>query len=450
MRRSWRLVAAVLALLLPGVSTATEFGYGLGYSATHSNNITLSNTNPQADWLSIAKGQLALEEDGLRNFGARVYSQLEYDHYQHQIFSNQTMFTLNSAATWAMRPRVLSWTAEDYYGQVPIVPFASVTPSNMQSVNVLTTGPTALARIDPLNTLELGMRYDNFHSSVANNDSYRVGGFAGWLYQYSPVTVFSLNYHGQNARYMQNVLASGYDRQDMFLRMDTRFPTTAWVVDLGDTWLHQSVLGRVSGLYARLLMSRQITKDTALSVTAISTITDVEDQVLSAESTSGIVGGSSVGTDIYRQDSVDAAYSVAGPLGMDSVDLFDQKLKYYTSPLSQEQAGVGVQFGYQFSGTLLGSLFGGYSRTRFYDNSVINRDGNEGVGLTYEARPSIFVGLKGQISRQQSTSAANSYTEKQIVLSVSYYSNFTFVNAGTVVPPLTEQDNITRDIMYGR
>ena len=449
--RTWWLTAlGLLFFSIPTVSAATELGYGLGYSAVHSNNMALSSTDPRADWLNIAKGKLALQENDLQNFSARVYSQLEYDDYQHQVFSNQTLFTLNSAATWMIKPQSLSWTAEDYYGQVPIIPFATVTPNNIQNVNVFTTGPNMLVRMDPLNTLAFGARYDNFHAGVANNNSNRVGGFVGWLYQYSPVTVFSLNYHGTHAKYTQNVAASGYNRQDLFLRMNTHLQETAWVADLGGTWLNQTGPGSVNGVYARLLASHRLTESSTVGVTAMSTITDTEDAILSAETVGGISGGISVGTDIYRQDSVSTTYTYSAGYSTDSISLFDQKLKYYTAPLDQLQTGAGVQMGYQFSGTLLGSIFGSYARSKFYESSVINRIGQGGARLTYEARPNIFLALEGQVTRQRSNAAANSYSENRIVLSVSYYSNFAFVNAGSVAPSLMEQDNIARDIMYSR
>ncbi|MHB8257509.1 MAG: hypothetical protein ACYDHY_03285 [Acidiferrobacterales bacterium] len=453
-RTWWPTALGLLVFSIPTLSAATELGYGLGYSAVHSNNMALSSTDPRADWLNVAKGKLAWQENNLRNFSARVYSQLEYDDYQHQVFSNQTLFTLNSAATWMIKPQSLSWTAEDYYGQVPIIPFATITPNNIQNVNVFTTGPNVLVHVDPLNTLAFGARYDNFHAGVANNNSNRVGGFVGWLYQYSPITVFSLNYHGEHTKYTQNVAVSGYSRQDLFLRMNTHLQDTAWIADLGGTWLNQRLnqtgRGNVNGVYARLLASHRLTERSTVDVTAMSAITDTEDAILSAEAVGGIASGTTVGTDIYRQDSVSATYTYSRGYSTDSVNLFDQKLKYYTAPLDQQQTGADVQLGYRLSGMLLGNIFGSYVRSRFYESSVINRIGQEGAGLTYEARPNIFLGLEGQVTRQRSNAAANSYSEKRIVLSISYYSNFAFVNAGNVVPSLMEQDNIARDIMYSR
>ncbi|MHB8346113.1 MAG: hypothetical protein ACYDHM_02825 [Acidiferrobacterales bacterium] len=446
----WPVALGLLFLSIPSLAAATELGYGLGYSAVHSDNMALSSTNPQADWLNIGKGKLALEENDLQDFSARLYSTLEYDDYQHHIFGNQTLFTLNSAATWMIKPRTLSWTAEDYYGQVPIIPFATATPNNIQNVNVFTTGPNIFIPLDPLNSLELGARYDNFHAGVANNNSNRGGAFAGWLYQLSPITVLSLNYHGVHAHYTQNISTTGYNRQDLFLRVDTHLQESAWIADLGGTWLNQAGTRNVNGIYARLLAAQQLTESSTVDVTAMSMITDTEDAILSAESVGGIASGTTVGTDIYRQDSVSATYTYNMGDSTDSINLFDQKLKYYTAPLDQEQTGGNIQVGYRLSGTLFGSIFGGYARSRFYESSVINRIGQEGVRLTYEARPNIFLGLEGQTTRQQSNAAANSYSEDRIVLSVSYYSNFAFVNAGSVTPSLMQQDNIARDIMYSR
>lgn len=444
---------AALGLLLfsvPALSTATDFGYGLGYSAMHSDNMALAAIDPRADWLDIAKGELAFKESNLQNFSARVYSQLEYDDYQHQIFSNQKLFTLNSAATWMIKPQRLTWTAEDYYGQVPIVPFATVTPNNLQNVNVFTTGPNVFVRMDPLNTLELGARYDNFYAGVANSNSNRVGGIVDWLYQYSPLTVFSLNYQNEHAQYTQNVVASGYGRQDLFLRMDTHLRQTAWIGDLGETWLRQTGPGNIGGVYAKLQVSQQMTQTSAVSMSAASTITDTEDAILSAEQVGGIAGGTTVGTDIYRQSGINVTYTHNPSYGTDSITIFDQKLKYYTAPLDQQEMGESVSLGHQISGTLLATVFGSDARTRSYDTSIMVHDSLGGMRLTYEVRPDIFLGLEGQVTRQRSNVSAEAYSDKQILLSVSYYSNRAFVNSAAVSPPLMEQNRAAQNLPYSR
>ncbi len=434
---------------VPTVSTAADYGYSLGYSATHSNNMALADTNRSPDWLNSAQARFAFQENELPTVTGRLYSQLERDEYANHTFDNQTLFLLNSAATWMIRPQ-FSWTGEDYYGQIPINPQATNTPNNIQNVNVFTTGPNWLLRMDPLNSLELGARYDNFHSDTGNNNSNRVSAFAGWLYQYSPITVFSLNYNAQHSAYAQNAGNSGYDRQDLFLRMNARRPYAALIMDLGNTWLKQSGPGSVTGVYARLLASRQLTETSTASLSAGSTITDTAEQILASEGVGTVAAGSIASTDTYRLTDVDANYLNSEGYVTDSIDLFYDRLKYYTAPLDQYATGTYVNLGYEFSRAFSGSVFGSYRRTLFYTGSIVNRDNTEGSQLTYRVRPNLFLGLLGQETRRRSTAVGSSYSETRVVMSITYYSNYSLITAGNVAPPLVQRDSVERELLFSR
>jgi len=448
------LVAVGLLLFsIPAASSAVDYGYGVGYRAERSNNMALASVHPKTDWLNVTQAEFALQDTTSPDLNARLYSQVEYDNYAYNTFNNQTLFFLNSAGTWAIKPQRLSWTAEDYYGQIPINPLATNTPKNMQDVNVFSTGPNLFLRMDPLNSLELGARYGNYHTNFQSTNSNRVSGFGGWLYQYSPITVFSLNYQVQDAGYTDKVVNSRYTRHDLFLRMATRRPDAALIMDLGNVWLQQSRVHNITGVYARLLASEQVTQNSALGLTAISTITDTADTILSAQGVSAATSGTIAGTDIYRLKHVDASYTHSRAYGADTVRLFSERLEYFTAPLSQTVTGASVDLGYQLSGTLFGSVFGRYARTRYDTTGILYRDAQEGARLTYETRPDLFLGLEGRLTRRRSSDPGSSYSEARIIFSVTYYSNYLVANAGSAdsgAPPLTERDPVQRDLLYSR
>lgn len=446
-----RLVAVGLFLAsIPATSSAVDYGYGLGYRAEHSDNMALTSTNPRNDWLNVAQAQFALQDVTSPNVTARIYSLLEYDDYLHNTFNDQTLFFLNSAATWFIRPQRLSWTAEDYYGQIPINPFAVNTPNNMQNVNVFSTGPNLFLRMDPLNSVELGARYGNYHAGAQNTNSDRASGFVGWFYQFSPITVFSLNYQGQNADYTSNVVSSRYTRNDLFFRMVTRRPDVALITDLGNTWLHQSETANISGVYARVLASKQLTEASSLSFTAMSTTTDTADTILAAEGTAAVTSGTIVGTDIYRLKHVDVTYTHGRAYGTDRIRLFSERLNYFTAPLDQELTGARIDLGNRLTGTLFGSVYGSYIRTKYDATSVVNRDGQEGVRFAYEMRPDWFLGLEGRRTRRLSNAPDTAYSEDRVILSITFYSNPALVTAGSGAPSLIERDPVERDLLYSR
>ncbi len=444
------VAAGLLLFSVPAVSSAVDFGYGLGYRAEHSNNMALVSANPSTDWLNVAQAEFALQELDSPNVTGRLYSKLEYDNYVHHTFDNQTLFFLNSAGTWSISPQRLTWTAEDYYGQIPINPFAVNTPNNMQNVNVFSTGPNLFLRMDPLNTLELGARYGNYHADTGSTNSNRGSAFAGWFYQLSPITVLSLNYQGEHAGYTSSAVGSGYTRNDLFARMAMRRPYGALIMDLGNTWLQQTNVADISGIYARLLASQQLTEASTVSFTATSTLTDTADTILAAQGVGAVTSGTIVGTDIYRLKHADVAYTHRRTYGTDRIRIFSERLDYYTAPLDQELTGADADMGFQLTGTLLGSIYGRYVRTRYFANSGVNRDGQEGVRLAYETRPNLFLGLEGRLTRRQSTIPGSSYSEARVILSITYYRNSELINANSGAPALIERDRIERDLLFSR
>ncbi len=443
------LVLGLLSVVLPEVSMAANVGYGLSYSATHSDNITLANTNPTPDWLSSTQAQVAWQDNDTPTVAARLYSQLRFDEYARHTYDRQTYFLLNSAATWLVTP-AFSWTGEDYYGQVPINPFVSNTPNNLENVNVFTTGPNWAVQMDPLNTLELGARYSNFYSDTGANGSNQGAAFAGWLFKFSPITVLSLNYHAQHSTYTQVAGNAGYDRQDLFFRAITRRPYAALVTDLGNTWLNQTGAQRLSGVYGRLLASRQLTEANTFSLSAQSTLTDTTEQVLSAGGVGLVNTGTIATTDVYRQDQLDVIFSHLRSYGLDSLHFYSYRMNYYTAPLDEKITGGDATLAFPLSATLRGSVTGSYSRSYLYATSTVNWDGIEAAQLTYQARPNIFLGLLGQLTQRQSTDAAFSYNEARFMLSISYYSNFSLINSASVAPPLIQRDAVERDLLFSR
>lgn len=443
------LALGLLSLVIPGASVAADFGYGLGYSATHSDNITLANTNPKSDWINSAQAQVAWQESDLPTVTARLYSQLQYDAYARHTYGDQTYVLLNSAATWMITPQ-FSWTGEDYYGQVPINPFLSNTPNNLQNVNVFTTGPNWAVRIDPLNLLELGARYSNFHSDNGNNDSNQGAAFAGWQFQYSPITVLSLNYRAQHSTYTQIAGNAGYDRQDLFFRMVSRRRYAAFVTDIGNTWLNQTGAKHLTGVYARLLASRQLTETNTVSLSAQSAITDTAEQILSSGGVGLVSAGTIASTDVYRLDQLDWNFSHSRIIGMDNLHLYIDRLNYYTLSSDERITGGDFSLAFPFSVTFIGSIFGSYSHTLSYATSTVDRDGIEGAQLSYRARPNVFLGLLGQLRQRRSDSAGGSYNEARVVFSVNYYSNISLINSSSVAPSLIQRDAVERDLLFSR
>jgi hypothetical protein len=170
---------------------AGEFAYGLGYLATHSDNVTRVPIDERSDWINSYLAGFAYRENSA-DLVAHVLAQAEYDTYHMHTFGNQTLYYLDSSAVWTVSPQRFTWTVEDQARQALINSTGVVTPTNEVGINVLSTGPDALLRFSPVQSLALGARVGDVYTGSVDADNKRFNGSAGWLYQASSVTTYSL------------------------------------------------------------------------------------------------------------------------------------------------------------------------------------------------------------------------------------------------------------------
>jgi hypothetical protein len=209
-RRALRSTVAVLASACTlgsiDFATAIELHYGADYLGEYSNNVRLTPSDEQADWINTAEIHLEMADSpesfaaagrrllsvssrGLdltrssgyideartrlssraapRGFGlertkdieALVSARMTYEHYVNGSFDDQLLFGVDAFSTLMIRPRWFSWTVEDRFGQAPVSRLAATTADNRQDFNVFSTGPNFAFRFAPQHTVELEARY---------------------------------------------------------------------------------------------------------------------------------------------------------------------------------------------------------------------------------------------------------------------------------------------------
>src|SRR5919106_5435854 len=282
-RRALRSTVAVLAnactLGSIDFATAIELHYGADYLGEYSNNVRLTPSDEQADWINTAEIHLEMADSpesfaaagrrllsvssrGLdltrnsehideartrlssratpRGFGlertkdieALVSARMAYEHYVNGTFDDQLLFGLDAFSTLMIRPRWFSWTLEDRFGQAPKRRLEAITADNRQDFNIFSTGPNFAFRFAPQHTVELEARYgqDMFQDSPAA-DSQRYSGALRWVYAWSPSTLFSINTEGERVDFES--ADSDFDRLDVFVGLATRRARSEFLVNVG-------------------------------------------------------------------------------------------------------------------------------------------------------------------------------------------------------------------------
>ena len=195
-----RAVAFALAVV-PGAVCASQFDYSIYASVEHSDNITLSDSNPISQNVFSPGINFSYAQQG-SIFQANVTGTLQYNDFLGHQFSDQTQTALAAQANWTVLPKRLDFTIEDYAGVEPVDSLASNSPDNQQQTNVLSLGPTLHLQFGDVMRAQIELHYLNSYASkVQDFDSSR-GMVAFRLYRdLSPTDTLSLNVESQRVKF---------------------------------------------------------------------------------------------------------------------------------------------------------------------------------------------------------------------------------------------------------
>lgn len=131
----------------------------------YNDNILLTPASPQGDTL-VMIGLLADTDHQSPRLDYRLASDLSLVKYLQGTFKTQPFGYLDGFADYWFVPGFFSWTVRDTFSQFTITQNAPLTPDNLESLNLFTTGPRF--RLTP--TLRTTVQIDGIYS-VANSSS---------------------------------------------------------------------------------------------------------------------------------------------------------------------------------------------------------------------------------------------------------------------------------------
>lgn len=438
------LLAAVLVMGIISPVRAGDFAYGLGYTASHSDNITRAPSNERSEVTNSYLAGFAYMERTV-DLIAQVLAQAEFRDYRDDVFGDESLLNVRSSALWIISPQRFTWTAEDSAQQILINSTDSDTPANRANINVFSTGPDFYVRFSPVNTLALGARLGNIATDSANADNNRFSGSARWLYQATAVSTYSLNFQAMNVNYDDSAINTDFTRHDIFLRGDYRPSRSRYLVDLGTTRINPERGRDLDGSLARLSWIRQLTQESTFGLSVSGEFSDTGTDVLAtasaltstATSPTGLPAVSqpvataairglttdAVTSDVYYAKRSEVFYNRRGSsFGIDFT-AYGRELDFETTAQDRKETGGRVELAFFYSGATTVTLFSELLKTDF--QSFIREDTNLYAGLrfNYRATRTLSLGLEGRRTERSSTVPTVEYEENRVFLSLLYTSS---------------------------
>lgn len=429
---------ALLLLFFSAISPlqAGQFAYGLGYMATHSDNITREASNERSEVVhSYLAGFSYLENTA--DLVARVFAQATYYDYQDDVFTDEDVYNLNSSLVWTISPQRFTWTVEDAYEETQIVATAADTPANRTNINVFSTGPDLYVRLNPVNTLAFGARVGNVSTSEANIDNDRLSASARWLYEANSYSAYSLNFETLDVNYDNTISNIDYTRHDAFARVDYHPSRSQYLIDLGATKISPERGKELEGSLTRLSWIRQLTQESSFGLSASGEYADTGADILAASTAAGLTIGAPGSTtttlssdvvtgDVYYAKRANMFYTRRGSQFRVNFSANTQDIDFEITPQDRKENTGFLEVGYFYSETTSVILFTEQTKIEYQNFFRRDTDRDSGIRLGYRVSRSIGLELEGRRTDRTSTDPNAEFEENRVFLSILYSSGQLF------------------------
>ena len=132
-------VSAAQGSDLAGVQQTGLTG-AVGLGLTETDNIYRTDASHVSDAIGLAIADLAFDED-TRLIQAKAESDLAFLEFQNDDYPSELVGNFYGTGRLSFAPDRFSWVLQENFGQQQITPGAPTTPSNLENINFVSTGP---------------------------------------------------------------------------------------------------------------------------------------------------------------------------------------------------------------------------------------------------------------------------------------------------------------------
>ncbi len=417
---------------------AMEYGFGVGYSARHTDNALLTPPVPPGTQEPVNDVEHNLTTTGdiilkTARWDVAASGGIEFESYANDTFEQRSIETLNGSAVYTFLPQRLTWTTSDTLQDTTIIALLPTTPDNLEQTNQFSTGPDVTWRISTGNTVGFLARYENDwydQSDSLSND--RAVGELNWRYRVSEPASFLLRYSYENVRFKDNAPGVDFVEDQLTAGFEGQLGSTVnYRIETGQGRVRQDLHEEFQTRVGTAQLTRQIAKDASLSISLSS---DISDSGRSAQADPTLdpnlqVTGVNPGQPdfVHSRAAVLRYYSKLGWLKYDlGATVRDED--FQMSDEDVEEAGGGLVLEYEFSARLIGTASGSFTRSEYpllfvpapVSSLRVDNDSIAAVGMLYRFRKNWEAGLSLLYDKRNSNDPAQSYEENSVQASISY------------------------------
>jgi hypothetical protein len=426
------LMGAGATGLAPMPTEYTRYGVSAGVGET--DNVNLSATQPKAQTLSSANLFFDLIRTGsrLELNAAGNFSDIDY---LQNAYSNQVLGRFDGLANLALWKHHLKWLVRDDYGDSQIDVLQATTPTNLQRMNVFSTGPDLTLQPTLSSFIELqGLYSRNSWQSSPFSGNTETGTFTLGR-QLSSSSSVSFVGQVEQQRFDNTSVNRNYQVREYYGRYKVKGARTSIDLQGGMDQANDTGSWRSSPL-VRLSITRNVSPFSTISLSGGRDYSNAMGSFASIGS--GVGSGIPVGA--ATQTTSNALHTYGNltwgfqrlRTTLDLLAGYERDSYDVQSNFDVSMADVGLSLGRQLTPNLSANIMATVDRSRYASQGFTQTYGTAGAGLTY--RPGPWVVIYGrydhQFERASGAAQGLTYGENRIFIMIGYYPH----SSGTGAP----------------
>lgn len=403
------------ALLAAGRTNSTSLSLSAGMGET--DNVRFNSNVKQSQTLATAGLDVALSRHKPR-LDAAVIGDFQDFYYVQGAFGNNFTGRLDGNANVGLIPNRLDWVIDEDFGQSQINPVVPTVPTNLQNVNVVTTGPDLLFHPGGMrNFLQLGVRYGRSDYGTSQFDGTDEIGLFALGHRPSQASALAVHVTYQKMRFDNTIINRGYTLRKAYGSYEvqgarTRVALYAGAAQVNDIPLRSSEWK--TRPIGKVILSRQISPTMTLVLQGERQVTDA------ADSFSGLQSGAASAIRVAPVYGTTASYvSTGGSAGwtfalnrtsIGASASWEQSAYDLSSALDTRMGEYELRFGRQLTPYLTLQLAGIYSKTDYYHSNFQNDRRSANLALQWALGRKLHATLQYQYTSQGTTGVASELT----------------------------------------
>ncbi|HET7844375.1 MAG TPA: hypothetical protein VFL14_09510 [Xanthomonadales bacterium] len=425
------VVAIALAIAAGAPASAQDreperFGYELSLGLEHSDNIARTSGDEIDDTILVPRAVVDLLHRGPR-FEATVAADVSYRHYLDGSFDDEVRGRADAVAWWSILPGRLRWLFEDHLAVEPVSLFTRDDPSNLQQINVFTTGPQLELRPSPRTRVEADLRWtDSWAEETREFRGQRTQATLRGELERTPLSTWGLAIEAWDVGFEDEFTSADYRRADVYASYARRLRRFELDAQAGGTRIDFDDGGDTSGPLARVGIAWLIDADQALRLRLRRQFSDatqslIDVPLLEAPGT-GTPIERGVVADVFRERSAELRYERRGRRFAIDAGPFWRDYEYENTPtLDRRSDGAVAEASWALSPrTSLRFAAAGERRDYALDG---REDRDIEIALGVERRfTDHWSGRAGVLHRRRDSTAPNQDYDENVVFVTAVWS----------------------------